>query len=390
MSTLLQKCGITNEIVNNLKKRGLFIPRRMRKSPRIMKSPSEEWFYYAADQFTPPLTKKELKEYIDKPEKFSQDFIKSLKFFTEVSGILYHAVKRLEDLNDVEIASATLAILHIFQSAMDYLYYKYDRHLEYHEYKDSPVGYYWIRLRQLCKIVADNMKAEDPERWAKQRLLDIVSCPRGELTMAAKYSIECEKKYNELEEKVGDLASFSIDALIKKLENDFTEDYERILQTAQLFYRYVDEFLSDCLNSKGLKTAEQLSKTRSVSQKAHSEVKSGLKERDLITEFEKAVNAIDSFIRVQEEETFIFYGITPQRESHVLNVGFKAIDYLNKVIRRNPNFVIGARRKTILEMLEPEDPPSRIVAARKVIYELEKIFIQDIKEIYNAEMARWT
>lgn len=43
-------------------------------------------------------------------------------------------------------------IQRLLHAALDYNYLKYDRHFEYHEYKQSPVGFHWQRLKRLVEI----------------------------------------------------------------------------------------------------------------------------------------------------------------------------------------------------------------------------------------------
>ena len=57
--------------------------------------------------------------------------------------------KRTKDLKEKEKITALLSLLYLFQRAMDYHYYHWDRYLVYQNYPSTPVGYWWKRLKDL-------------------------------------------------------------------------------------------------------------------------------------------------------------------------------------------------------------------------------------------------
>jgi hypothetical protein len=173
--TVLEKCGITNAMVGKLRKSGLVVPQRVKPFKEFMVSSSEDWFSYVADQFAFPLTEKERKFYIKHPEEFCKDLIKNTKFFVKTTGILYDAFKKTKELSREKALAAKLALIRIFHACIESTHLKYDRHMEYHEYKESPVGFYWNRLKELCLLAAEKAKASDKEMWSKERMLRIIS-----------------------------------------------------------------------------------------------------------------------------------------------------------------------------------------------------------------------
>lgn len=198
MKTVLEKCGITNQIISKLKTNGLFVPKKMKVAKKILKSTSEFWIYYTGDKFTPPLSKKERLDYISKPEKFYIDLLRGVKFFVKVNGILYNAFKNAKkNLRKEELVAALLAVQRIWHASIDYNYFKYDRHLEYDKYKESPVGYYWLRLRKLCLLAAKNSQNEDKELWAKEKMLNLLA-GYGVIKKSNKMNKGSKEAYNEI------------------------------------------------------------------------------------------------------------------------------------------------------------------------------------------------
>lgn len=173
--TVLEKCGITNGIIKRLRKGGLIVPPKVKPFRKYLVSPSEDWFSYVADQFAFPLSVKERKFYIQNPSEFCKDLIRNTKFFVKTTGILYDAFKKTKGLRREEALAAKLAIIRIFHACIESTHLKYDRHMEYHQYKKSPVGFYWNRLRELCLLAARNAKVPDEEMWAKEKMLQIIS-----------------------------------------------------------------------------------------------------------------------------------------------------------------------------------------------------------------------
>lgn len=175
MSTVLEKYGITNKTVRYLLARGLFVPKKVRPVKNPIRSPSEEWFYQAADRFTPPLSVQEKKLYIQHPDKFCKELLKGVKFLIRICELLYVTSDRTQRLSPDEAIASLLVIQRVFHAALDYNYLKYDRHLEYHDYKESPVGYQWQRLRKICVQAARNAKIENTEEFAYKKMLELIS-----------------------------------------------------------------------------------------------------------------------------------------------------------------------------------------------------------------------
>ena len=174
--TILEKCGITKRIINGLIKKGLFVPKKVRPVKKPIRSPSEEQFYRVADRFTPPFTKKEKEFYIKNPNIFCEHLIKNAKFFVKTGELLYDTSEKAQKSLPVKKAIAALLVIQrISHALLDYNYLKYDRHLEYHDYKESPVGYYWQKLKKLCLLAALKTKKPNPKELATQKMLELIS-----------------------------------------------------------------------------------------------------------------------------------------------------------------------------------------------------------------------
>lgn len=176
MATILGKCGITDKVIGRLIKKGLFVPKKVKPVKNPMRSSSEEWFYQVADRFAPPFTKKEREFYIKNPEKFCEHLLEGTKLLIRTCELLYDTSEKAKKLSSPkEAITALLVIQRIIHAVWDYNHMKYDRHLEYHDFEESPVGYYWKKLKKLCLLAAENAKVVNPEEFAKEKMLELIS-----------------------------------------------------------------------------------------------------------------------------------------------------------------------------------------------------------------------
>jgi len=147
--TVLEKIGITNEIVKKWKKDGLKITYPIKKRKRFFKSADGEAFIEAGDKFIPPLTKQERKLYTKSPEKFREDFLKNVKFHNRFLDFLYEIQKQTDRLKKEEALIALLSLLYLFQLSIDHHYWHFDRYLAYENYPQTPIGHWWKKLKNL-------------------------------------------------------------------------------------------------------------------------------------------------------------------------------------------------------------------------------------------------
>jgi len=162
--TILEKIGISNNKVGQWKTAGLKISYPMKVRPHFLKS-MDGFFVDVADRFVPPLSKREIKEYIKNPKKFRMALLKNLRFYTKFYESLFPLIRKTEKLENKEKTAALLSLLYLFQSAMDHHYYHYDRYLAYENYSQTPVGYWWKKLKILyTKATGERVSRSRPSK----------------------------------------------------------------------------------------------------------------------------------------------------------------------------------------------------------------------------------
>lgn len=168
---VLEKIGISDKIVKNWRKKGLTITYPMVKNKKFYKSEDGDLFVETADKYVPHLSKKEINIYTQKPEDFRKDFLRNTNFFAiDFCDFISKNHEKANKLKAEEKIAGLLSLLYLFQRAMDHHYYHFDRYLAYQNYPDTPVGFWWERLRILCtKLDIDLLKllANDKEELSK-------------------------------------------------------------------------------------------------------------------------------------------------------------------------------------------------------------------------------
>lgn len=380
--TVLEKCKISAEIIKSLKREGLVVPKKIQPVKKPLRSPSEEWFYSIADRFTPPLTLAEKEVFINFPLLFSLQILDAANFFFEVSSILYEALEKVETelKKDEEKLAAILAILRIFHGSLDYNYLKYDRHLEYHQYKESPVGYHWQRLKKFCFKAAKRDKVKNPKDWVNRKVLEIISGPRR-LLITNEYAIACKRLYKLIKKKVSDFD-------LKEIKTKHPNLFEIIRQYSKSFHRLPQEFLKDVFRARDINPYEEMMKKRRISIKVIEEIKSKLSPKEA-DEFERTVEIIEEFLSVQELEGLIAAGTKKNTEIGFFDALLEGYDRLKALLISNPKLVKPKYKKRMIEFLKAEDMFSKYVAARKLVTERGFLFIKQVENLYAKEIKRW-
>lgn len=384
MMTVLTKCGLSNKIVQELKEQGLYVPGKQEPFRQAMKSPSEDWLVYSLDEFTPPLTEEERVRYIEQPEVFCQDLLENLGLFSYVCSILYDALPCIKNLPPPEAVASYLAVIRIFQAAMDYHYYKYDRHIEFHEYEASPVGFHWNRLLHSCLKAAQRAGIDNPQAWSREYALTILS-QVGHGNMAIQFLLSCLRILTELKKIVPDLSEFTPDRILEFLEQEDKVLYERLVAEAGKFRRSPIIFINHCLKLNDSRALERLSSIESSTKESKFEdiTKHLLPEE--VADFNRSVRAMGLFQAVQEEETYRFYGLMPRHNAQNLEVGFASWSEMTKILENNPELIGSEHRQAVFEMFQGNP----IVGTRRLLYEGEYYFDKAIEEQYFKELDRW-
>lgn len=167
--TILDRIGISEDMVKQWKDRGLIITFPMARREEYFKS-DEGVFVEAADMFVPPLTKEETALYTEHPEIFKRDYLRNAKLYFEFHTFLYEKSKSVEKLGKPEDKTAAiLSLLYLFLSAMDHHHYHFDRYMVYQEYPETPVGFWWAKLKGIyLKTFGEKVpKLKPPERFLR-------------------------------------------------------------------------------------------------------------------------------------------------------------------------------------------------------------------------------
>src|SRR3989338_10220876 len=152
--TVLEKIGITYQVVKRWKNKCIKITYPMRKKRNYLKSQDGVVFVESADKYVPPLTEEETKLYIKYPEVFRDNFIKNVTLYFQFHTFLFDKSQLIKELkNPEEKLSSALSLMYLFLSAMDHHYYHFDRYLVYEDYPQTPVGYWWNKLKIYYSLV---------------------------------------------------------------------------------------------------------------------------------------------------------------------------------------------------------------------------------------------
>jgi len=149
--TILQKIEITDTVVHSWLKKGVKISYPMLQNKKYYRSEDGFAFVENGDKYVIPLSKKEIDAYTKSPLIFKNNFFRNLRLYVKFIDWLHFTRLKTESLEPKEKFVSLLLILYLFQRGMDYHYYHFDRYLVYQNYPDTPVGFWWQRLKKLCK-----------------------------------------------------------------------------------------------------------------------------------------------------------------------------------------------------------------------------------------------
>ncbi len=158
--TILQKIGVSGATVKSWIKKGLKITYPMLKNKKYYKSEDGFAFIENGDKYVVLLSKKEKELYTIHPETFKNNFLKNEKFYVTFINWLHKLQPKTKSLEPRERFTSLLLILYLFQRGMDHHYYHFDRYLAYQNYPDTPVGYWWSRLKRICREISTKLKQD--------------------------------------------------------------------------------------------------------------------------------------------------------------------------------------------------------------------------------------
>ena len=385
--TIFEKCGISNEMVEEIKRKGFFVPEKHERFPNPLKSIGfPELVYEWADSFTPPLTKEERERYVRNPEDFYKDAVKSSKLFKGIAELLLKVLKNIRDLSPPEATATCLAVLRIYYASFDYNFYKYDRHLEFHDYEESPVGHYYLRLKELCGLVANRKKIPNPDLWAQEKLLFLLTSP-FKTSMSIRFEMDCAVVYQRLAE-IAEFTKFFQDhgQLYSIVQQKYPNLSQKIEEIGGKYYKYPEDFLRDCLY-RGGKKPEKILHEKEKAKKSYIEVKECLSAEE-IGELEKCIQAIEWFNEIQEEMTFIID--SKIGDNQVRDAEFRTFEVLKEIIDQNP-WIVKRGYQSEIEKIFGYKGLEGIIAPRILVYNAEHnhYFIPEVEVLFFEELGRW-
>lgn len=381
--TVLEKCGLSQRVTDRLKRRGLVITGNTKPFPNFLKSPGDDWVVYTMDSFTPALSDAERQMYVESPEQFCEDLLSNLAIFGELCRELYEATQRFGTLSDEEAIAACFSGLLVFQSAMDSHYYKYDRHLEYHEHKESPVGFHWLRIKEFCKAAGRLAGMEDAESWGRERALRILAAV-GRETVSSRFLSASFRTFRWLTDVVSDLEKLDCEIAVGRLRKENPDAFRRLKATAAVFRRSPEEFLGDSLRSAALRIGEKLKERPQAGLSLVEEVHK-LLASDEAVRFEFSVEAMRLFQQVQEQETYKFYGLVPRSQVHNIDAGLAIWGELNRRLAKGSQSIVPRYRPKVEALLQGNP----IVGTRDLLATTPGCLNQSTRLLYHEETRRW-
>lgn len=180
-NTVLQQIGITNRVVDSWLKKGLKISYPMLKNKKYYKSEDGFAFVENGDKYVIPLSKKEVALYIKSPLLLKNNFLKNLQLYIDFIDWLHIIRPKTDSLVPKEKFVSLLSILYLFQRAMDHHYFHFDRYLVYQNYPETPVGFWWNKLKKICKdnvtllhLLANDRESKKLKKALKKKQLQEV------------------------------------------------------------------------------------------------------------------------------------------------------------------------------------------------------------------------
>ncbi|MCW4010019.1 MAG: hypothetical protein NWF05_05310 [Candidatus Bathyarchaeota archaeon] len=381
--TVFSECGVSNKAVNDIRRKGFFVPKNHERFPRALRSIGFPELVYAwADSFTPPLTKLESSRYIDRPSAFYYDAIKSVLYLRQISKLLLKVLDNIESLGDLEAVAACLAILRVYYAAFDYELYKYDRHFEFYEYPESPVGYYYISLKALCFEASKSNKEND--EWARQKFLSLLNCP-AKPSLSSQYQTVLHNLHEEIVAR--NLANASTDGsrLRKLIEVTDPTLYKEIDRRAKNYYKQPDDLLKDCLRAKG--QSQLVLRSKEIAKTDFLTIQKLLTTQQK-RELGKCVNALGWFYKAQEEIAFVMGSKVGKH--NLRDAEFKTFEYLKEGLTTKPEIIKESQRDAALAIFNYSGLEA-FVAPRIFVYNAEnkQYFTQEVSDLYFEELERW-
>ncbi|MDO8658630.1 MAG: hypothetical protein Q7K55_07840 [Candidatus Levybacteria bacterium] len=158
--TVLQEIGVSKAIVQDWLNKGLIITYPIKINSHYFQSEDGKAFIENADKYVPLLSKKEKTLYKKNPKAFRDDFLKNARFYVQFINWISKITSKTQSLPKNKRFISLLSLLYLFQRGMDYHYFHFDRYLAYQNYPNTPVGYWWKKLRKISFSVSPKIKID--------------------------------------------------------------------------------------------------------------------------------------------------------------------------------------------------------------------------------------
>ena len=382
----LEQCGVSDGVVSQFRSRGLRISPSIRPVESPIRSLAPDWWVYSVDDFTPALTDQELQEFTDIPSKLGEVLLANLRLFSDLCDHLIPASSLLGSIAEPqERLGATLAMLHLFQSAMDNHYYKYDRHFDYQDSQRSPVGLHWARILSHSRTIAASNAPDDCETEARRIALRCLSAFEEQQPESTIYIQICKK----LGDKLGTTPSLSELRDISQLEiavAAIPQLDQEVAGIAGRFHQSVAEVLTmardESMSIGNSRLGSPLS--QGISESIINDY-ADLLSAEAMADLGNSINAMRSYQIAQEQEPFIFYGLTSSGEGRILDVGFACWQSLNEFRQSTPDLIAGHATDDFANLLSGNP----IFGTRKVLHLVDYYVAASPLRMYKEEILRW-
>lgn len=392
LTTVLEKCGATDQFVKNLLKKGLFVPKKIQKYPKPLHPSHAHKALYELEKTIPRFTKKERKEYIREPYKFYMDALKATEFATLVVGELIKIVPNIKRIDNLEEKiAAALTLIRIFFANYDFNYLKYDRDIEYYEFEESVTGYFWQKVLKLCKLAFGGR--------GEERFLEIITGTPF-IYKTIKYSLAKSEIKRKLTRYI---KSTSIDdekanKILVRLSTKDKELYNEILWIAEHFYKYPKDIIKESLSEKGKVNLNRLIKLKKLGHQYFLEAYKIIVSKNFVwaEELNDSYRAIEVFMRLNEKTGFIVRGKTPQGNGYFYNDSLLVLfDIIKRAITNNPQIIKKNKLKNLQKVLNKVEEMKIIGVTPGIKYflmefEKHRFFSDKINNLYDLELRRWS
>jgi hypothetical protein len=387
-TSVLQKCGASDDFVKKLLERGFYVPMEIQRHPKPLHPSHAHPLLYELESQIPRFTEEEKRKYIEEPYNFYLDAVRSAELHAWIIGELLNIVPNVLKLEDPEEkVAASLALIRLFFASYDFNILKYDRDIEYHEFEESVTGYFWQKGVALCDSVF-------PGEGEKKLIKILAGTPF--LYDSMYYYLALKAIQEKLKKRNIDFHSKNEWELLKKISSKEKDIWEEICWVAKRFYKYPKDVIHDLFRQIEL-SLDTLLGQKLEAQKEFFKVFQALLERDvrLAEDFINTVKAIDIIMRTNERIDFIVFGKTPQGNGYVINDSvIKLFEIVKSSLETHPELIRKEKEQKLTETFRKVEEMKSIGLTPGIKYFLTRfendLFLsQRIYILYMSELKRW-